>query len=192
MAIGDTIESRRLDLGWTQVELAQRAGVDPRQIRRYESGEAQPSIAVAQGIAKALRITLDELAGEAPGWNGLWWTSWDGLGPERISGVLELTHRGTSVEVRPAAVRHQTLDGESLRCDGNLLADTDSLVGWFDLRTDTLAARGTLQLARHGAVVNGAWVRLSLRQGMATGKVGFGRTADEADEALAMILSTDS
>ena len=65
MAIGDTIESRRLGLGWTQVELAQRAGVDPRQIRRYESGEAQPSIAVAQGIAKALRITLDELAGHA-------------------------------------------------------------------------------------------------------------------------------
>lgn len=47
----------------TQVELADAVGIGRRQIRRYEAGEAQPPLNVAANIARALKISLDELAG---------------------------------------------------------------------------------------------------------------------------------
>lgn len=184
MAIGVVMETRRVELGWTQVELGQRAGVDARQIRRYESGEAQPTIAIAQAIARALGITLDELVGDAPGWNGLWWSVWEGLAAEPVRGPLDLLQRGHTVVMQAAGVRAPNLEGEVLRCDGNLLAEPDSLAGWFDLRYGDLAARGTLQLRRHGDKVSGAWVRLSLRQSWTTGTVGLGRTPADAERAL--------
>lgn len=184
MAIGSVMEARRVELGWTQTELGQRAGVDARQIRRYESGEGQPTIAVAQSIAKALGITLDELVGDAPGWNGLWWSVWEGLGPGPVRGPLDLSQRGNTVVIRPAGVRTHDLNDEALRCDGNLLAEPDSLVGWFDLRHGEVAARGSLQLRRHGESASGAWVRLALRQRWTTGRVGLGRTLEDADNAL--------
>lgn len=191
MPIGDIMVARRVELGWTQTQLAQRAGVDARQIRRYEAGDAQPTIAVAQSIAKALRITLDELAGEAPGWNGLWWTSWDGFGLERVRGPIDLSHRGHTVEIRLAGIRDHTLESEPLRCDGNLLAQPDSLAGWFDLHHGDLSARGTLTLARRGESVSGDWVRLSIRQKWSTGRVGLGRTPEEAETALEDALKPD-
>jgi transcriptional regulator with XRE-family HTH domain len=150
MSIGAVMEARRVELGWTQVELGQRAGVDARQIRRYESGEGQPTIAVAQAIARALGITLDELVGEAPGWNGVWWSVWEGLGPEPVRGRLDLAQRGNTVVIRPPDVRDPSLSDDGLRCEGNLLAEPDSLVGWFELRLADVSVRGTLQLRRRG------------------------------------------
>ena len=64
-------------LGLTQSVLAERAGVHVRQIRRYESGEQQPVLAVAARLAAALDVTLDELAGVAGGpvVDGDWWAA---------------------------------------------------------------------------------------------------------------------
>ena len=39
--MSEVIRSRRLELGLSQAQLAQEAGVDTRQIRRYEAGEQQ-------------------------------------------------------------------------------------------------------------------------------------------------------
>jgi transcriptional regulator with XRE-family HTH domain len=187
--IADIIESRRVQLGISQTELAQRVGTDARNIRRYESGQAQPTFAMAQSLAKVLGITLDELAGESPGWGGLWWSSWEGLGPARIQGPVELTHRGRTVEARPAGVRDVAIEAEDLRWEANLLADSDSLVGWFDLRNHDVTARGTLQLDRHGEMITGTWVKISFRQGLYTGKVGLGRTQEAADQALSAAIA---
>lgn len=63
----------------SQSELAAKAGVDKRQIRRYESGEAQPTLPIAKAIASALGITIDELAGEDThriNLTGDWWACW--------------------------------------------------------------------------------------------------------------------
>ena len=49
MELGDVIRQRRDQLGMSQAELARAAGIDARQIRRYESGEQQPSFTVAVG-----------------------------------------------------------------------------------------------------------------------------------------------
>ena len=59
----EVMRTKRQALGLTQAQLAEAAGVGRRQIRRYEAGDAQPPLLVAARIARALRITLDELAG---------------------------------------------------------------------------------------------------------------------------------
>jgi transcriptional regulator with XRE-family HTH domain len=44
----------RLKRGLTQAELAERSGVDPRDIRRIERGEMTPAIYTLQRMADAL------------------------------------------------------------------------------------------------------------------------------------------
>src|ERR1700678_4151712 len=63
MDLGEAIRLRRAELGMSQAALAKAAGVDTRQIRRYELGEQQPLFTAAVAIAAALRIPLAELAG---------------------------------------------------------------------------------------------------------------------------------
>lgn len=79
MEVAQVIRRRRIELGLSQAELAARAGVDKRQIRRCEAGEAHPALPVAVSIAEALGITVDELAGRTPqpvDLSGDWWAAW--------------------------------------------------------------------------------------------------------------------
>jgi len=61
MEMSEVIRRRRDELGMSQAELGAAAGVDARQIRRYEAGESQPVLSVAAAIADALRISINEL-----------------------------------------------------------------------------------------------------------------------------------
>jgi DNA-binding XRE family transcriptional regulator len=73
------IRQRRAELNMWQSELAAKVGVDKRQIRRYESGEAKPTLPIAKAIASALGITIDELAGQDThriNLTGDWWACW--------------------------------------------------------------------------------------------------------------------
>src|SRR3954466_8189959 len=76
---GEIIRRLRQEAGMSQAGLAAAGGINIPQINRYESGEQQPALGVAQRLAIALGVTLDELAG-APGdrvkLNGTWWTAW--------------------------------------------------------------------------------------------------------------------
>src|SRR5436305_10123775 len=77
--MAEVLRRRRAELGISQAELAAAAGVDRRQIRRYEAGEQQPSLAVAVAIARALEISVGELAGEPAhrvDLTGEWWAGW--------------------------------------------------------------------------------------------------------------------
>src|SRR6266511_192883 len=60
MEMSEVIRRRRDELGMSQAELGAAAGVDARQIRRYEAGESQPVLSVAAAIADALRISINE------------------------------------------------------------------------------------------------------------------------------------
>ncbi len=62
MEISEVIRRRRAELGISQADLSAAAGVDARQIRRYEAGQSQPLFSVAVAIAGALGISLSELA----------------------------------------------------------------------------------------------------------------------------------
>lgn len=61
MAIGDRIKERRKELGLTQEKLGEFSGVNPVQIRRYESNKQIPKISILQKIANALEIDFTEL-----------------------------------------------------------------------------------------------------------------------------------
>jgi len=65
MDVAEVIRSRRAVIGLTQAQLAEAAGIDKRQIRRYEAGETHPTLPVAMAIARVLGVSLDELAGGA-------------------------------------------------------------------------------------------------------------------------------
>jgi transcriptional regulator with XRE-family HTH domain len=70
--LGDVIKRRRQILSLSQAELAEGAGVHLRQIRRYESGEQQPVLAVAARLAGMLEVSLREGGAQAEGrWVGL-------------------------------------------------------------------------------------------------------------------------
>jgi transcriptional regulator with XRE-family HTH domain len=62
MEMAEVIRRRRAELGMSQADLGAAAGVDARQIRRYEAGQSQPALSVAVAIADALKISLEELA----------------------------------------------------------------------------------------------------------------------------------
>lgn len=53
--IGRDIVSDRERLGWTQAELARRAGVRVETLNRIETGKRTPAVATIQKIDEALR-----------------------------------------------------------------------------------------------------------------------------------------
>lgn len=63
MTFGERVKQRRKELGWTQVGLALRIGTTAANICRYEQGQVMPSLYMAIDISKALRVSLDWLAG---------------------------------------------------------------------------------------------------------------------------------
>jgi UDP-N-acetylglucosamine 1-carboxyvinyltransferase len=63
--VGERIRVARLHKGWTQVELAVKAGLSSNYVARLERGELGASLFVAMRIAEALGTTLDVLA-QAP------------------------------------------------------------------------------------------------------------------------------
>ena len=104
--LGGIIRTQREELSLSQTELARAAGVHVRQIRRYESGEQQPVLAVAVKMAAALDVTLDELAGvtrDNARLEGAWWAAWE-AGATIVSHPVEVTQHGSSVRLE--ATRH--------------------------------------------------------------------------------------
>jgi ribosome-binding protein aMBF1 (putative translation factor) len=63
--VGERIRLARQQKGWTQVELAQSAGLSSNYVARLERGELGASLFVAMRLADALGITLNGLA-QAP------------------------------------------------------------------------------------------------------------------------------
>lgn len=63
-AFAAAIKSRRADMGWSQEELAWRAGVDRTFIARLESCRNQPSLSVVFALAEALKVSVSVLMTE--------------------------------------------------------------------------------------------------------------------------------
>lgn len=59
---GSIIRRLRARAGLSQRDLGALSGISHTQIGRYENG-AEPTLPVAQRVAEALGVTLDELAG---------------------------------------------------------------------------------------------------------------------------------
>jgi len=62
LSFGQLIKSRRRELGLTQDELARRVGCAPVTIRKIEYDDLRPSVQIAERLAMALTIALEERA----------------------------------------------------------------------------------------------------------------------------------
>lgn len=62
----DNLRNRRLQLLMSQEELAKKIGVTQTTIWLYERGEATPKIEIALRLARALGMTVEQLAGDEP------------------------------------------------------------------------------------------------------------------------------
>jgi transcriptional regulator with XRE-family HTH domain len=187
MEMNEVIRQRRSELGMSQADLATRVGVDRRQIRRYESGETQPTLSVAKTIARALGISIDELAGEDThrvDLSGDWWACWqtfkDGaevLNPHQIT----MRQRGDNVEV-VAVTRGTPLDEGGYLWRGEMRVwDNEVLMGWYVADEGAVRSKGTLYfvLHQHGIHMTGRWVGLSYDGPIITGWGAIARTEDE-------------
>lgn len=61
MDFPNRIVKLRKEQGYTQQSLADKISIHVSQIKRYESGTAQPTLDTLVKIAKALHVSLDEL-----------------------------------------------------------------------------------------------------------------------------------
>lgn len=58
---GETLKRSRLQRGWTQQALADRAGVARNTIARLETGNRRPSFPMLERLARAFRVSLADL-----------------------------------------------------------------------------------------------------------------------------------
>lgn len=64
MNVSTKIRTERDKAGWTQTELARRAGITPSALSQIESGDRYPSTIVLTKLSKALSVSIDFLLGE--------------------------------------------------------------------------------------------------------------------------------
>jgi transcriptional regulator with XRE-family HTH domain len=176
----------------SQAELAAAAGVDKRQIRRYEAGEQQPVLSVAVAIAEALKISVGELAGipsHRINLTGDWWASWqtskDG---EEIITVQEVQFRQqTELIAVQTTTRGISVEDGGYHWRGELrLWDNEILMGWYAAADGGVRSKGTMYfvLHPHGQTMRGRWVGISYDGKIVT---GWGAMAHSEDEARAII-----
>lgn len=61
MQLANNIKQLRKEYGWTQADLAEKAGLASVQVGRYENGKAIPTVEVLVKLAEALNTTIDFL-----------------------------------------------------------------------------------------------------------------------------------
>lgn len=61
--LASRLRSLREERGWSQTELADRADSTQQHVSLLESGAHAPSLGMLLRLARALDVTLDELAG---------------------------------------------------------------------------------------------------------------------------------
>jgi transcriptional regulator with XRE-family HTH domain len=62
--VAHRIKLKRKEAGWTQTELAKRAGITPSALSQIEGGERFPSTVIVHKLAKALSTSVDYLLGD--------------------------------------------------------------------------------------------------------------------------------
>jgi len=195
----EIIRERRVALALSQSDLASAVGLDKRQIRRYEAGEAQPTLPVAKAIAHTLGISLDELAGETEQRlkiTGDWWAGWQTW----KDGAQVLTSQPIQIKQRGADLDIATLDrGIDMTEGGYLwrgqlrLWDNEILMGWYAADDLAVRSKGTLYLVihQHGHQIQGRWTGLSYDGPIQTGWAAIART-EGAAQTLLSHLSSDA
>jgi transcriptional regulator with XRE-family HTH domain len=190
--MSEVIRHRRAELGMSQADLAAAAGVDRRQIRRYEAGEQQPLLSVAVAIANALNITVGELAGVPShriNLSGDWWASWqsskDGIEEIRAQKV-RFRQESDLIQVE-TTTRGNTVEKGGYHWRGELrLWDNEVLMGWYAATDGSVRSKGTMYfvLHPHGQELSGRWVGMSYDGKIVTGWGGIARSENDARNVI--------
>lgn len=61
--ISKKVKELRESAGWSQIELASRAGIDRKTVNRIENGHFMPSVETLVALGKALGISTDSIIG---------------------------------------------------------------------------------------------------------------------------------
>src|ERR1700712_1554578 len=188
---GEIIRRLRQEAGMSQAGLAAAVGINTRQINRYESGEQQPALGVAQRLAIALGVTLDELAG-APGdrvkLEGTWWTGWQTWtdGNEIITTQpVGLSQHGSTVQIEALERSSQSDHGYLWR--GELrLWDGQVLLGYYAAADGNIRSKGTMYFVLHaqGEYANGRWVGLSYDGPVISGYAALAKTQEQTQTTI--------
>lgn len=178
---GAAMRRRRTELGLSQAQVAEAAGVTIRQLRRYEAGEQQPTLSVGVAISRALRMSVLELVGEGPNQRvnltGEWWMSWQTSsdGRDQVTAqtvqfmqqddliTLQTTSRGTVDDGAGTRGPISVEDG-GYHWRGELrLWDNRLLIGWYAAVDGGVASKGSLYfgLGAHGDIAHGIWTGMS-------------------------------
>jgi transcriptional regulator with XRE-family HTH domain len=191
------MRARRAALGLSQAELAAAAGVDRRQIRRYEAGEQQPTLAVAVAIARALEISVGELADEPThrvDLTGEWWAGWQAEreGEPVVSAQqVAIRQRGEAgYEIKRTTRAVDAAEGGYLWRGELRLWDNEILTGWYVADEGAGRAKGTLYfvLQPNGAHLRGRWVGIGSDGAIQTGWGALARTEREAQRLVESLV----
>lgn len=182
----------------SQRDLATAAGVDVRQIRRYEAGEQQPLLTVALAIADALDISVTELAGRPSHrirLSGQWWASWQTSrdGVEKIATQpVEIKQEGELLQVATIARGLSEKEG-GYHWRGELrLWDNEILMGWYAANDGSIRSKGTMYfvLHPHGLNMSGRWTGLGYDDRIMTGFASMGQTREESEATMASLINS--
>jgi transcriptional regulator with XRE-family HTH domain len=195
----EVIRQRRTERGTSQKDLAAAAGVDVRQIRRYEAGEQQPLLSVAVAIADALGISVTELAGKPShqiSLSGQWWASWEtsrsGVGKIATQQV-EIKQEGDLLQVA-TVTRGLSEEEGGYHWSGELrLWENEILIGWYASTDGSIRSKGTMYfvLHPHGLNMAGRWVGLGFDDRIMTGWASMGQTREQSEDAMASLIETE-
>ena len=191
--MSEVIRQRRAALGMSQGDLARAAGVDTRQIRRYEAGEQQPLLSVAMSIADALGISVSELAGRTPNRvtvTGDWWASWQTTrdGVEKIATQpVHMRQEGDLVHIAATQRGLSAEEGGYLWTGELRLWDNQVFTGWYAAADGAVRSKGTMFLVMHphGVHLTGRWVGLGYDDQIMSGWASMGKTRDSSETAIA-------
>lgn len=191
--MAQVLRRRRIELGMSQADLAEAAGVDKRQIRRYEAGEQQPVLSVAVAIANALDISVGELAGipnHGVNLSGDWWASWQTSKDEEEVITLQqvrFRQQGDLINVE-TTTRGIGIEGGGYHWRGELrLWDNEILMGWYAADDGSVRSKGTMYfvLHPHGQRMSGRWVGLSYDGKIVTGWGAIARDEQDVKNVIA-------
>jgi transcriptional regulator with XRE-family HTH domain len=196
MELHEIIRQRRSELDMSQSELAAKVGVDKRQIRRYESGETQPTLPIAKAIARALGISIDELAGEEAHrvnltghWCASWQTSRSGI--EKIATQeVEIKQEGSTLHIT-TLTRGLSVEEGGYYWSGELrLWDNEILMGWYASNDGSIRSKGTMYFVvhPHGLNMSGRWVGLGYDDQIMTGFASMAHSREESEETMARLI----
>jgi transcriptional regulator with XRE-family HTH domain len=193
---GEVLRRLRQEAGLSQAGLAGAAGINLRQIHRYERGEQQPALDVAQRLAATLGVTIDELAGGATDrvkLDGTWWAAWQTFNEgEQVIATqpVGLSQHGATVQIEALERSAENEQGGYLWRGELRLWDAQVLMGYYAASDGNVRSKGTMFFVLHaqGEHAHGRWVGLSYDGPVVSGYATLARDQEQAKAVMTRLL----